>query len=169
MKEQRILAQGRARGSVGLRLRGEGGCDRPARVVGAGTHSLRLAMASPPARGMMVEILVGRQSLSGWVRWRLGRRCGITLAEPINVFALLAGDVVPLRMTPAAAEMLVPRRTLAAALASDGPLAARVLQAAAILAIFTGGAAWALHVAAVEAENPAPAQVAVTEEGQSVN
>ncbi|XJJ59579.1 hypothetical protein WBP06_04690 [Novosphingobium sp. BL-8H] len=132
--------------AVRLRVRGSAR-EGDAHVTGASTRALRLSMATPPARGEIVEVMVGRQSLVGWVRWRIGRRCGIGLAEPINVIALLAGDVVPLVLPPATEMAFQPRRTLMAALASDGPIQGRLLQAVVILAILTCGTAWVLHVA----------------------
>jgi len=151
MKEQKILAEVRThmpvRLPVRLRVRNSA-TEADAQVLGASTRALRVAMVAPPARGEIVEVMVGRQSLVGWVRWRIGRRCGIGLAQPINVIALLEGDVVPLLLPPATEMTFKPRRTLAAALASDGPVQARLLQAAVILGILTCGTAWILHLAA---------------------
>ncbi|WP_395395447.1 hypothetical protein WBP07_08330 [Novosphingobium sp. BL-8A] len=146
MKEQRILAEDRTRAPVRVRVRGSAS-DGDARVVGASTRALRVTMDRPPARGEIVEVMVGRQALVGRVRWRIGRRCGISLGEAINVAALLLGDAVPLRLSPAAAAAFEPRRGLAKALASDGPLSARMLQAAVMLVILAGGVAWALYLA----------------------
>ncbi|TCM14990.1 hypothetical protein EDF56_11136 [Novosphingobium sp. PhB165] len=138
MNEQRVLVADRARAMVQAHLRhatATGMVEDEAIVVGASVRGLCLLMSQPPETGEIVDVLVGRQVLAGQVRWRRGKRCSVSLSEPICVMALLEGGAVPIVLSAEAAAAYEHRRPLAAALASDGPLPARLLQAFLILGV----------------------------------
>ncbi|MPS69049.1 PilZ domain-containing protein [Novosphingobium sp. RL4] len=120
--------------------RGEG----EAFVLDASSHGMRLTMSKPPERGERVRMVVGGQSISGEVRWRLGNRCGVALREPISVIALIEGGDIPITLSAAAAAR-DKRQGLAGILASDGPLLGRVLQFALIAAVLGCGALMVSH------------------------
>lgn len=137
MKTQSFSLKDRARAVTRARLWSARG-EVEALIVGAGTRRLRILAPDAPARGEIVDVQIGRQSLVGRVRWQFGRHCTVSLAEPICVVALLEGGEVPIALSPAAAA-IVEQRPLASAVASDGPWHARLLQAAAIVLLIVGG------------------------------
>lgn len=150
MTEYSFSREDRTRAVTRARLWSARG-EREALVVGASTRRLRVLAAETPARGEIVDVQIGRQSLVGRVRWRFGRHCGISLAEPICVVALLEGGEVPIALSPAAAA-IVEQRPLASAMASDGPWQARLLQMAAIVALILGGFTVASRLGSLSAE-----------------
>lgn len=160
MQEQRISAADRTQAMVQARLHSTTG-ENEAMVVDASEWGLRLAMEAPPPRGAIVDVLIGAQALGGRVIWRSGARCGIALDKPISVVALLKGGEVPITISPEAIVAYEQRHPLAVALASDGPLATRILQAAMIVMVLLGGIAVVSQIASLGAEPIETARIAM--------
>lgn len=138
MKEQRIFAEDRVRATVQARLH-SAGVDSEVTIVDASERGLQLAMPVALRPGEIVEIEIGGQALAGWVRSRTDQHCDIVLEEAIDVMTLLESSRAQITITRLAASGGEQRHPLAVALASDGPLPARMMQAAFIVALLLLG------------------------------
>lgn len=96
-----LRAQMRVRGAVS-----------DVQIFDVSSRGLSLGAASAPPRGEIVEIIVGRRTMAGQVRWARGNRFGVVLHERINVDALRQGELVPLG-TQRAARSSKPEQRLA--------------------------------------------------------
>lgn len=125
-------------------------------VCNVSSHGMMLRGEDLPGRGSFIEIVGGKVSLAGHVRWSLAGRCGIRTREVIDLAALLGtpgSDATP----PAP-----PRRSRPGGEAATSPAdraaqsraRGRVLDLALTLALLTAGA-W-LVISAVNGLFAAP-------------
>jgi hypothetical protein len=77
---------------------GEYDCE--AMLLNASSTGVLAAMASPPARGTRVTLIVGDMTLRGQVRWHGVDCCGIALRDPISVADLLDGHTISVMLVP---------------------------------------------------------------------
>jgi len=67
-------------------------------LTNASSRGVLAVLASPPARGTKVEVVLGGHTLAGQVRWHGVDCCGIALRDPISVADLLEGNAVPITL-----------------------------------------------------------------------
>ncbi len=87
---------------IRARLRA-GGPEQDASIHDMSTRGMLMSAASPPLRGEIVEVILGRYVLVGQVRWSHARHFGVGLQERINVAALLQGTGGPITVSRSAA------------------------------------------------------------------
>lgn len=63
-------------------------------LVNASSGGVLAMLPNPPVRGARVTLVIGGRELRGQVRWRGADRCGIALAERIDVSSLHYGRIV---------------------------------------------------------------------------
>lgn len=80
----------RTRAMVRARLR-DSRQERDICIIDMSTRGLLATTAFPPARGEIVELTIGRNHLTGQVRWASERRFGVSLRERVSVAALAEG------------------------------------------------------------------------------
>lgn len=85
----KVLMRGKLHGS---------GFARDVCVLDASSRGLLLTLATPPARGEMIDIMVNGHTLFGQVEWTSGRRMGLRFQERIDVLAFIAGETGPLAL-----------------------------------------------------------------------
>jgi hypothetical protein len=78
-----------------------------ATLTNASARGVLASVDSPPARGTLIELVIGDHTLKGQVRWRAADRCGIALKTEISVADLIEGKAVPVHYVPEPA----PRRS----------------------------------------------------------
>ncbi|MES2700406.1 MAG: PilZ domain-containing protein [Pseudomonadota bacterium] len=87
---EKLRMEPRVRAMVRARLRDSAG-EREICIIDISTKGLLATAASPPVRGELVEITIGRNRLAGHVRWSGARRFGIALRERVSVAAMAEG------------------------------------------------------------------------------
>jgi hypothetical protein len=92
-------AEDRTKALVRCALRGDGD-EREACILDISSRGLLLSAATPPPRGAFVELIVGRHSLIGQVKWSSQRRFGLILRERISVVGLLSGGEDAIKLAP---------------------------------------------------------------------
>lgn len=60
-------------------------------VLDISTRGLSASTAHPPKRGQFVELMVGKNSLVGQVKWSSQRRFGVAFRERISVIGAISG------------------------------------------------------------------------------
>lgn len=80
----------RVRATVRARLRDAGG-EREVCIIDISTRGLLASAEIPPKRGEFVELQVGRNRLTGQVKWTGGHRFGLSLRERVSVTAMAEG------------------------------------------------------------------------------
>lgn len=82
----------RTRAMVRARLR-DSRAERDICIIDMSTRGLLATTAVPPERGEIVELVIGRNHLTGQVRWASEHRFGIVLRERVSVAALVEGGL----------------------------------------------------------------------------
>lgn len=117
--------------------------ETPGCIRNLSPRGVMLSMVAPPRRGELVEIVAGRHTLVGEVRWATDCRAGIALSEPVDVGSILTGTPASIATRPRPV-----RQTMTAPVAVHAPrdshIIARQLQFAAVIAF---GAIAALMIA----------------------
>lgn len=83
-REQRISLMRRVRMRIGR-------WERDATILDASSRGLLMTVAEPPARGEIVEVLIGNQVVIGQVTWSRPPQFGVTLRERLDAAGLAAG------------------------------------------------------------------------------
>ena len=99
MVEYTKRVEDRTNAMLHARLRADCG-ESDACVVNISSRGLGASSANPPERGEFVELVVGKHSLVGQVRWRSARRFGMAFRQRISVIALLAQDENSAALSP---------------------------------------------------------------------
>lgn len=73
----------------------DGGPERIACVLDLSSRGLMATCATPPKRGAVVELCIGRHPLVGQVQWTEDRRFGVKLQERIDVIAVIGNEAGP--------------------------------------------------------------------------
>lgn len=115
----------------------DGGPERDAAVLDLSSRGLMASAKPPPRRGTFVELIVGRHSLVGQVKWSLGNRFGVRLRERIDVLAVIGNETGPVALK--AAQRARAKPTAAARFAFSRQ-AGRVLTFALLIAAALGAA-----------------------------
>jgi hypothetical protein len=146
-------AEDRTRALVRATLRGDGD-EREACILDVSSRGLLLTAAVPPPRGSFIELVVGRHSLIGQVKWSSQRRFGLVLRERISVVGLLSGDQQAIKLAPRR-KLSKQRRRVAEGTA---PLA-RMIQFGMLIAALGAGA---FMLSRVSSQGLAPLRLAST-------
>jgi PilZ domain len=146
-------AEDRTRALVRATLRGDGD-EREACILDVSSRGLLLTAAAPPPRGAFVELVVGRHSLIGQVKWSSQRRFGLVLRERISVVGLLSGDGEAIKLAPRRQQGKQRRRIAE----GTAPLA-RMIQFGMLIAAVGAGA---LMLSRVSTQGLAPLRLAGT-------
>ncbi len=93
--EPRVETRTKVMVRAGLR---DSGPERDVCILDASTRGILATAARPPKRGEFVELVVGRHTIIGQVKWASARRFGLALRERISIPALMAGDDAPLAL-----------------------------------------------------------------------
>lgn len=141
MQQHKDRVEPRVRAVMRARLRWAGG-DREVTVIDASSRGMLAMAPEPPERGEFVEMIVGHHALVGQVRWRAGKRFGLSFRERISVAALLEGGPGSIALAGRIAAR-GNRGGLVAALTMDAGSLARAMQFAAVLVV-AGCGAWAV-------------------------
>lgn len=136
-----------------------GGREAPAMLANASAHGVLALFDAPPERGTRIEIEVGDALLKGQVRWRSGRRCGVSLTEPIEISDVLDGRSVAVTFISQRDSGLGSRGIFRDAVC-DGPLVRRVVPMALLIAAVASGA-FAISRLGPAALSPHVSQLAV--------
>ena len=107
--------------------------ETPGCIRNVSPRGVMLSMATPPARGEFVEIVVRNRSLIGQVKWSDDFHAGVALRDSIDVQSLLSGErhSVASRLEPARKTAAVPS---SATLYPSSHIIARQLQFASMIA-----------------------------------
>lgn len=141
----------RTKALVRCALRDDGD-EREACILDVSSRGLLLSAATPPPRGAFVELVVGRHSLIGQVKWSSQRRFGVILQERISVVGLLSGDQDAIKLAPRRKRGTQRRRIAAGTV----PLA-RMIQFGMLTAALGAGA---LMLSRVSSQGLAPLRLA---------
>ncbi|KHK91819.1 PilZ domain-containing protein [Novosphingobium malaysiense] len=87
----------RTRADLSARLRCKAG-ECAITLLDASTGGIQAMSLEPPARGEVVELLVGEHALPGRIRWQSGQRFGLSFRDRISVEALLDGGHGPVTL-----------------------------------------------------------------------
>ncbi|MCB2062973.1 MAG: PilZ domain-containing protein [Novosphingobium sp.] len=129
----------RVRATLRARLRDSQG-EREVRLLDLSSRGVLATCELPPLRGEFVELVIGRHSLIGQVKWSGATRFGLVLRERVSVSALIAGEQGSIALASSAAAR---QRSggLIDALAGERRSLGQMLQFGIVLAAL-GAAAW---------------------------
>lgn len=66
--------------------------ERDVCILDVSTGGILATASVPPLRGEFVELMIGRHTVMGHVRWSGQHRFGLSLRQRVSIAALLAGD-----------------------------------------------------------------------------
>lgn len=93
-----------------MEIRGRGRTTARAVILDASAKGLLMYAQTPPPRGEVAEIILGRQVLMGEVRWIKGNEFGVGLRERLDVDALVRGANAPITVQPRTARQDEPQQ-----------------------------------------------------------